>query len=181
MISAFLRNKQFQFDTKPGLFSKSEVDTGSKLLIDNMEISKSDVILDLGCGYGAIGMVAGYLANQGKVLMVDTDIRAVKYSKINAKLNGISNVEVMASDGFEDIPTDIIFDVILSNPPSHQPKETVIEFIEMAKMRLKNKGKMYFVTEKRIRPMIKREFERVFGNYELLCTDKQYAISLAVK
>ncbi|RJP47489.1 MAG: class I SAM-dependent methyltransferase [Armatimonadetes bacterium] len=181
MISAILRDKQFRFETKSGLFSKDTIDIGSRLLIDKMNISITDVVLDLGCGYGAIGLVAAYLASQGRVWMVDTDIRAIKYSKINAKLNGIPNVEVVDSDGFENVPSDMIFNVILSNPPSHQPKETVIEFIEQAKMRLKDKGKIYFVTENRIRPMIKREFERVFENYELLATSKQYAISLAVK
>lgn len=180
MITATLKGKDFQFETKPGLFSKNEVDAGSKLLIEHMVIKPTDTVLDLGCGYGVIGLVAASAANQGKVYMVDTDIRAVKYSKINASLNKISNVQIVASDGFEELP-NIQFDVVVSNPPSHLPKETIIEFIEGARQHLTKGGKLYFVDEKRIKPMIKREFERVFGNYELLSQNSVYVVSAAVQ
>ena len=180
MITATLRGRNFRFEAKPGLFSKSEVDRGSRLLIEHMHIKSTDTVLDLGCGYDAIGLVAASLANEGKVYMVDTDIRAVKYSKTNASLNKINNVEIIASDGFEELPS-IHFDVIFSNPPSHLPKETMIEFIEGAKRELKKGGKLYFVNEKRLKPLIKREFERVFGNYKVVIRDYKYIVSTATQ
>ena len=182
MFSAVLKSKQFHFETTAGLFSKNKVDEGSRLLINSMEIAPEDNVLDLGCGYGPIGLTAATLASKGIVWMVDTDIRAVKYSKLNAELNHINNVKILASDGFEEIPDGVFFDVIVSHPPTHAPKETIIEFIENSRQRLKKKGgQLYFVTESRVRPMIKREFERVFDNCKLLVSDKRHAISFAEK
>lgn len=178
MITAQLRGRDFQFETKPGLFSKDQVDSGSKLLIDSVEVSSNDIVLDIGCGYGVIGLVMATLVNKGKVYLVDTDIRAIKYCKINAKLNGVDNVEIIASDGLEAVPS-VQFDIVISNPPSHLPKETMIEFIEDSKKQLKAGGKLYFVNEKRIKPLIKREFMRVFGNHEVVAENSVYVISVA--
>jgi 16S rRNA (guanine1207-N2)-methyltransferase len=180
MITATLRGNEFRFNTKPGLFSKDEIDAGSRLLIDHMEIRPTDAVIDLGCGYGAIGLVAASLATEGNVYMVDVDIRAVEYSQSNAELNDIKNVKVIASDGFKKVP-EIEFDVVVSNPPSHMPKETIIEFIEEAHRRLCKGGRLYFVNERRIRSMIQREFERVFGNYARVAADSQYIVSMATK
>ncbi len=177
-ITKILRDKEYQFETKPGLFSKEQIDAGSELLIETMEIHPTDVVLDIGCGYGAIGLVAANLAKDGKTFMVDTDIRAVKYAKINAELNKIKNVEIKPSDGFEEV-SDIKFDLVVSNPPSHVPKETLLEFIQDAKKQLKKNGKLLFVTEKRIKPLIEREFKRVFGNYDVLAARAQYVVSVA--
>ena len=177
-ITKLLRDKEYQFETKPGLFSKEQVDAGSELLIETMEIRPTDVVLDIGCGYGPIGLVAANLARDGKVYMVDTDIRAIKYALMNAELNKIKNVEIKASDGFEEV-SDITFDLVVSNPPSHVPKETLLEFIQDAKTQLKKNGLILFVTERRIKPLIEREFKRVFGNYEVLATHAQYVVSAA--
>ena len=179
-IQTLLRGKEYRFETKPGLFSKSEIDDGTKLLIDTMEIKPTSTVLDLGCGYGAIGIVASDLATEGRVYMVDTDIRAVRYSRINAKINNVKNTLIKPSDGFEELE-GILFDAVLSNPPSHLPKETLLEFIEDAKKQLTSEGKIYFVTEKRIRPLIQREFERVFGNYDAIASKAQYVVSFAMQ
>ena len=180
-IKTTLRGREFVFETKPGLFSKEHVDPGSLLLIENMAVKNGDTVIDLGCGYGAIGLSMASLIPNGKVYMVDTDIRAVEYSKRNAQLNQIKNVEIVASDGYANLPKDLKCDLIVSNPPSHTPKETIIEFIEGAKNRLNEGGKLYFVTEKRISPMIKREFVRVFGNHETVNSKLQYVLSMAIK
>lgn len=178
MFKTVILGREFQFETKPGLFSKNEMDLGSKFLLENVEVGRNDTIVDLGCGYGAIGLVVAKIAIQGKVYMVDVDIRAIKYSKINAELNGVKNVEVIASDGWENVPK-ANFDLVISNPPSHVANETIIDFIEGAKMFLKSRGGIYFVTEKRIKPMIKREFERVFGNYQMIAQNGSYIVSQA--
>lgn len=179
-INVEILGRPYTFKTKPGLFSKNEIDPGTLLLIETVEISPSDTVLDLGCGYGPIGIVAAGKAFKGKVYLVDADIRAVKHSEENVKLNNIRNAEVRISDGFDNLK-DIEFDLVLSNPPSHMPKETLIEFIEGAFRQLKASGKFYFVTEKRIKPLIKREFERVFGNYEETAQKGVYVVSVARK
>ena len=176
-----LRNKKYIFETKAGLFSKDDVDSGSRLLIENLDIKDGDIVIGLGSGYGPIGLVAANLTPHGKAFLVDVDIRAIKYAKLNAQLNHILNVKIFASDGFEDVPQEIKFDVVLSNPPSHVPKETMIEFIENAYQRLNPGGRLYFVTETRIKPLIKREFERIFGNYEVVAANKDYAVAITRK
>ena len=167
-----------KFETAPGLFSKDHVDRGSILLIENMEIDPTDTVLDIGCGYGPIGLAAAVRAYKGKVFMVDVDIRAIEYSRINAELNKITNVQIIPSDGFEDLPKGH-FNVVLSNPPSHTPKETVVKFIKDSKSRLHKDGKLYFITERRIKPFIKREFEQIFGNYEAVAANDTFVVSLA--
>lgn len=179
-LNIFLRGQNYIFETKTGLFSRDRVDDGTKLLIEKMQIKPTDAVLDLGCGWGSIGIVAARLANQGKVYMVDTDIRAIKYSQLNSQLNNVKNIEIGLSDGFENLK-EINFDVICSNPPSHSSNETLIEFIEGSKKHLKNKGKLYLVVEKRISSLIKRELERVFSNYEVESLSLKHILFLASK
>lgn len=155
-IQTTLREKDYVFETIPGLFSAERIDPGTRLLIESMEINDGDTVFDFGCGYGVIGLVAAHLCTHGKVYLADVDIRAVKQSIINAKLNHLDNVEVLASDGFAEIPPKEKFDVILANPPNHVAKEILIEFISEAKNRLINNGKIYLVIEKRLLPMYKR-------------------------
>lgn len=181
MIKAVLRGKEFAFETKAGLFSREHVDTGSKLLIEALEIKPDDTILDIGCGYGPIGLAAAYAAPRGKVFMVDVDIRAIKISKKNAITNQIHNVFILPSDGFEDVPADVPLNLVVSNPPSHTPKETVLQFISDAHRQLVKGGRLYFVTERRIKPMIQREFEKIFGNYSIAASDSEFIVSLAIK
>lgn len=179
-FTQIINGREFIFKTKPGLFSHTKFDSGTKLLIDTMEIRLGDKVLDLGCGYGPIGIVAATLARNNTVYMVDTDIRAVKYAEINAQLNNIQNVEILPSDGFEALNENLKFDVIVSNPPNHSPKETFIEFFKGAKAHLKKNGKLLFVTERRLTPMVKRELINIFGNFKKKASDSEYIIGLAV-
>ncbi|MGO4369964.1 class I SAM-dependent methyltransferase, partial [Paenibacillus sp. MCAF20] len=93
-----LRGYAFRFMTDAGVFSKTGVDYGSRVLIDVMEIAGDAKVLDVGCGYGPIGLTAAKLAQQGHVTMIDINERAVELSRENARLNGISNITVVQSD-----------------------------------------------------------------------------------
>lgn len=181
IIKQIIKDRELVFETRAGLFSKDHVDPGSILLIENVEIKDGDVIEDLGCGYGAIGLPLAIHTPSGIVFMVDTDIRAVELSKINAELNKINNISVMASDGFKNLPKDLKCNLVVANPPSHTPKEIIIEFVEGAERHLNMGGKLYFVTENRIVPMIRKEFERIFGNYERVIGKHQYTLSATYK
>lgn len=92
-FNVLLRGENYVFETKTGLFSKDRIDDGTKLLIEKMQINPTDTILDLGCGWGPIGIVVTKLANKGKVYMVDIDIRAIKYSQLNAELNNVKKLK----------------------------------------------------------------------------------------
>ncbi len=176
-----LREKKFCFHSTWGLFSPSVIDEGSRLLINAMEIHPSDMVLDLGCGYGPIGIVAASLAPQGHVHMVDKDFVAVEFAKNNAALNYLKNCECYLSNGFSHIDPKRTFHVILSNPPSHMPKELLTTFFQDAKSHLKPGGKFYLVIAVRLKNYLKEALTEIFGNYEKLAVSKDYIVASATK
>jgi len=177
----YLREMDFVFHSTWGLFSPREIDAGSRLLIRYMQMNEADVCLDLGCGYGPIGLTMAKLAPQGKVYMVDRDFVAIEYAKKNAELNGVSNCEALLSNAFSHIPDDLKFDVIASNLPAHVGKELLYLILSDAWKHLKKNGRLYVVTIAGIRAFIKRNFVEVFGNYKKVKQGKNYTVALAVK
>lgn len=178
MIRARIRGQDYIFKTTPGLFSTEKIDNGTLFFINSIELNHTDSVLDLGCGYGVIGIVAAKSVKS--VIMVDVDIRAVNYSRKNIKLNKIINAKAIPSDGFASLQK-IMFDVVLSNPPSHVPREIIHDFVIGSFKHLNSGGKLYFVTESRLKSFIKTEFEKVFGNYEEIAKENKYSISETVK
>ena len=142
-IKVFADN--FSFNTDNGVFSKGELDYGTYLLLKNTIPLVSGDILDLGCGYGAIGIIIRKLTNS-KVLMSDVNKRAVHLANMNIKLNKLDNIEAIISDGFNDI--DLKFDYIVSNPPIRVGKEILYKLIFDAKNHLKKDGIIYLVIRK---------------------------------
>lgn len=174
-----LKGQEFKFYSTWGLFSPEGIDEGTELLINHLEIKPNDSSLDLGCGYGAIGLTVAKLAPQGKVHLIDKDFVAVEYSKKNAQANQIENCEIYLSNGFDQIP-DIKFDTIISNLPAKVSKELFwIIFLE-AQMHLKPGGMFYIVTISGLKEFIKRNFKEVFGNFEKLGQSKTYTTAVAV-
>ena len=176
-----LRGNRFCFHSTWGLFSPDAVDAGSRLLIDHMEINPSDMVLDLGCGFGVIGVVAGALAPQGHVHMVDKDFVAVKYAQENAELNYLKNCESYLSNGFSNIDPKRTFHKILSNLPAKVGKEMLSIFLSDAKDHLKPDGRIYVVTVMGLKHFVKDFFEEEFGNYEKIVQSKNYIVSSAIK
>lgn len=179
-IQEELRGKNYIFHTKPGIFSKSRIDPGSRLLIETMEIRPTDLILDLGCGYGPIGIVAASLAYQGRVFLIDSNIRAVRLAEENIKLNSLTNTTALLSDGFEAV-SNHQFSVILCNPPSSSGIEIFEEFCQDSLRHLKLGGKLYFVTQSRLKNAVKGIFERILGNFKIASRNAKYTVSLAIK
>lgn len=108
----------FTFVSRPGVFSHGEVDPASRLLLEVASVHPGDRILDLGCGYGILGIVAAQQAPEGYAVMVDRNLLAVELARENARLNAVTNVEVLLSDGVEAV-ADRRFDLVLCNPPFH--------------------------------------------------------------
>ncbi len=176
-----IRGIDLVFHSTWGLFSPREIDAGSRLLAEYMQIDEADVCLDFGCGYGPIGLTMAKLAPQGKVYMIDRDFVAVEYAKKNVEINGLTNCEVFLSNAFSHIPDDLRFDVIASNLPAHVRKELLYVILSDAKRHLKKGGKLYVVTIAGIRAFIKRNFTQVFGNYKKVKQGKAYTVAMAVK
>ena len=177
-IRAKLRGYPLEFKTERDLFSYKVIDEGTKLLIDEIEIPEGGTCLDLGCGYGAIGVTMAKLNPRGKNYLVDKDFVATECARENCELNGVTNTEVVLSNGFSHI-NNIKFDLIASNLPTHVSKETRMQFFKDAKKQLNPGGKIYVVTVNKIKPYIERTFEEVFGNYTKGTHDKTYTVSWA--
>lgn len=178
-FDATLRGRHFQLYTTWGLFNPKDIDEGSKLLIEQVEIAPGDDVLDIGCGYGPIGLALAASAPHGTTHMIDKDFIAVEYAKKNAEHNGINNVEIYLSNGLSQVPEDKKFDVIVSNLPAKVGKELLFIMLNDAKSHLKPDGKLYVVTISGLKEYIKREFKEIFGNYKKVKQSKTYVVSLA--
>ena len=176
-----IRGFDFIFHSTWGLFSPKEVDAGSRLLIDFIEVNESDVCLDMGCGYGVIGLSMAKMSPHGKNYMIDKDFVAVEYAKKNAMINQLTNCEVFLSNAFSNIPDDIRFDVIASNLPANVGKEMLYIILSDAKRYLKDGGKLYVVTIAGLREFIKRNFKDIFGNYEKVKQGREHAVHRGIK
>ncbi len=174
-----LHEHKLKFRTTWGLFNPSSIDDGTYLLANALEVAPDAVSLDLGCGYGALGLVLAKLSPQGSVHMVDKDFIAVEYANKNAKGNGIKNAKAYLSNGFRDIPAEMKFDLIVSNLPAKVGKELLYIMMNDAKAHLKPGGRFVVVTISGLKEYIKRYFKEVFGNYDKVDHSKTYIVSSA--
>lgn len=181
VFEASLRGQRLTFHSTWGLFSPREVDEGSRLLLDHVEVGEADDCLDLGCGYGPIGLTLAKLAPGGDTLLVDKDFVAVEFARKNARLNGIENADAKLSNGFDQIEPDRRFDVIASNIPAKVGKELLQILLYDARNRLKPGGRLYVVTVTGLRRFIERHFREMFGNYDKLKQGKHYTVALAIR
>ena len=175
-----LRGHIYTFHSTWGLFNPKRVDEGSRLLIDHLEVEADATCLDIGCGYGPIGLALARLAPEGAVHMVDKDFVAVDYACKNAALNHLSNCQIYLSNGFSQVPA-IRFDTIVSNLPAKAGNEMLSIILHEARDHLREGGQFYVVTISGLKDYIKRNFREVFGNYKKVKQGKTYTVSLAVR
>jgi len=169
-----------RFSTTWGLFSPRAIDDGSRLLLDFLELETTDDCLDLGCGYGVLGLCMAKLAPDGHTLMVDKDFVAVDYAEKNRIHNRIDNASCILSNGFNQIPHQQ-FDVIVSNIPAKVGKEMLYIYLFDALEYLKPGGSFYIVTITGLRQFFKRGFNEVFGHYEKIKQGKTYTVARGIK
>lgn len=175
-IDTVLRGKKFRFTSDAGVFSKGDIDYGSRVLIEAMVIPSHASVLDVGCGYGPIGLSAAYLAPEGHVTMVDINSRAVELARENAQQNGIRNVTVMESDVLGAL-NDQKFDVILTNPPIRAGKAVVHQIFEEAYDHLNEGGFLWIVIQKKQgAPSAVAKLESLFSVVEEVGKDRGYRI-----
>jgi len=177
-IRDVLRGHELIFITTFGLFSYQKIDSGTRLLINTLDVVNEGVYLDLGCGYGPIGITMAKLSPKSTVYFVDRDFVAAEYTKTNCRLNNIPNSEVLLSNGFSHL-ADLTFDLIASNLPSHISNDMLAWILRDAKEHLKANGQLYLVTVSKLRRFIKRRLEGIFGNYEKKASNSMYVVSYA--
>jgi len=178
VFEATLREFRLRLTSDAGVFSRDGVDYGSRALIEHMEFPANARVLDIGCGYGPIGLIAARLAPQGHVKLIDINERAVELAKLNAETNGVRNVSFARSDLFEAVREER-FDAILSNPPIRAGKAVVHRLFEEAIGLLNPGGTLWVVIQnKQGAPSARARLEEIFGEQEVseVAKDKGFRI-----
>ena len=180
VFSDALMGHPLVFHTTWGLFSPKAIDAGSRLLLEHLEVKSNDRAIDLGCGYGPLGLAIARSAPEGKCVLVDKDFVAVDYARKNAKLNQINNAEVLLSNGLDQVPKQT-FTLAVTNLPAKTGKEHYYLFFNDIKERLEPGGRFYVVVINGLRQFIARSFKEVYGNHKKIKQGKAYTVAMAIK
>lgn len=177
MISTKIKNIDLRFQTDDALFSPRGIDTGTLSMLSVVDFLPDDNVLDLGCGYGVVGILAAKLIGEENVIMCDISEQAVDLAKRNAALNGVPNIDVRLSNGYDNVEEND-FTLILSNPPYHADFSVPKRFIECGFEKLVLGGKLIMVT-KRL-DWYKNKLISVFGGVKVHRID-DYFVFVAEK
>lgn len=178
-----IKGIELVLETTEQLFSPEGIDRGTLAMLSTVNFAALDKVLDLGCGYGVVGILAARLIGPEKVTMVDVNPEAVAYAQRNASANGVADVKITVSDGVKAIE-DEDFTLILSNPPYHEDFAVPKAFIECGFHKLATGGKLVMVV-KRL-PWYKNKLTTIFGGvrveeidgYYILTAEKRSAMPL---
>lgn len=167
MLEYELEGVKFKFISDNGVFSKNHVDFATDFLLKTIYNDVSGDILDVGCGYGVIGITLSKNKNTKSVTMLDVNHRALELSKKNIVMNKANNIEIIESDGFNNIKD--LYDVIVTNPPIRAGKAVIYKMYEDAKNHLKQGGKLFLVINKKHgAPSTIEYLEKLYGNCEVV-------------
>ena len=173
-----LLGEKMTFLTDAGVFSKKMVDFGSQLLLKCLEVNQGETVLDVGCGYGPLGLSLAK-AYGVQATMVDINNRALDLARQNAERNKVE-ATIFQSNIYEQVEGH--FDHVISNPPIRAGKQVVHEIIEKSKDLLETGGDLTIVIQKKQgAPSAKSKMEDVFGNCDIVKKDKGYYILRSVK
>ncbi len=174
-ISYYIKGNIMTFLSDNGVFSKSQVDFGSSLLIKTLPKLETKKVLDVGCGYGPIGLTIAKLNPQCMVQMVDVNERAMSLAKKNKVLNKVENAEIFASNIYENIHEK--YDLIVTNPPIRAGKKVVWDITLGAVEHLNQDGEMWCVVQKKQgAESLMKGLKTVFEEVEIVEKDKGYWI-----
>jgi len=173
-IKAVLRGRELEFYTAGGVFSIKKVDRGTELLINNCIIHDNWEVLDLGCGYGPIGISIAKTTN-AKVTITDINKRALRLAKMNLRLNDVE-IELKQGNLYKPL-NGKMFDTILTNPPYTAGRKICFQIIEESKKHLKKKGILQLVAKHRKGgDMLSKKMKEVFGNVKVIVKGSGYRI-----
>ncbi len=176
LVRTCLRGLQFEFLTASSVFSVKRIDPGTRTLIENMRLPNRGSVLDVGCGYGAIGIVAAKLDPGLQVVMTDVNRRAVLLARQNAEKNRIVNVDVRQGCFYQPVQ-GMFFNAVLSNPPVSAGMETVEALIRQAPAVLSEGGMLQMVVRSKIgRKSLPQIMFKAFGNFEVLAIEGGYRV-----
>ncbi len=154
------RGHSFTFDVAHTLFSSFDVDDGTDVFLRFLQPNAPRLILDLGCGYGPIGIILARLYPESHVVMADKDLLAVRYARINMAHNKITNAAVVGSVGMESVPGEP-YDLIVSNIPAKVGDAAIEQdFLLEPYARLRPGGDYWFVVVSGLNHLIPRLGQR---------------------
>lgn len=169
-----VNDQSFHFYTDHGVFSIKGLDFGSRLLIDTVLEQPFKHGLDIGCGYGSIGIILKYFNPDSTMDMTEVNQRAIELAKENAKRNAVS-VSIYESDGLEQVKGR--YDLIVTNPPIRSGKKVYYQFFVDAKSHLTNDGALYVVIQKKQGALSAMAFcETIYKRVELVRKKSGYFV-----
>ncbi len=175
IIKYKLDNHEFIFNSDNGVFSKNKIDFGSKVLLENfLKENKKNVdnLLDIGCGYGFMGIVLAKILD-AKPTLIDVNKRAIHLTKMNLKENKIKG-DTFVSDIYGQVQNQ--FDLIITNPPIRAGKIIVLKILQDAKNHLNEEGELWFVIRKdQGAKSILKEIEAFYEN-EIIKKEKGFFV-----
>jgi len=169
-----IKDQSLEMSSAPGLFSPAHADRGTLAMLSQVEFLPGQRVMDLGCGWGLVGVLAARICGEENVFMCDIDPNAVNTARENAVRNGVGGVSICVSDGFKSVDA-AGFDLILSNPPYQTDFSVAKSFIEKGFNRLKSGGWMYLVVKRE--KWYLNKMRAVFGGARSVEVDGYYIIS----
>jgi len=177
-IHALIGSARLEFETAPSLFSPKAVDRGSVFLLSQVELQQTDKVLDLGCGYGVMGIYAASQCRPENVYLIDNDPIAIELATVNSRINAVPAVHVQYSDGLADIQ-EAEFTKILCNPPYHTDFSVAKRFIEKGFNRLAIGGAMWMVAKRE--KWYRNKLTSIFGGIRLFEEDSHFVFQAIKK
>ena len=181
LVRTNLRGKHFEFLTASGVFSRRRVDLGTRLLIESMVLPERGYVLDMGCGYGAVGITVAASNPCLYAILVDVNGRAVWLARQNVEKNGVGNAEVRHGYLYEPVE-ELVFDCVLSNPPVSAGMEMIKALIREAPEHMSRNALFQMVVRSKIGgKRLRFIFEEAFGNVDVLSRESGYRVLISKK
>ncbi|MBP3618040.1 MAG: methyltransferase [Lachnospiraceae bacterium] len=171
LIHETIFGQGISLETGDYYFSPKSIDKGTQFLLSKVQVTEEDKVLDLGCGYGIVGIYVAKLIGGERVVMSDVSEEALELTNANLERNGLNNVRVLKSNGLKEIP-DNDFSLILSNPPYHTDFSVAKAFIEDGYKRLVPDGRLIMVTKRLT--WYRNKLTSVFGGVKVFEQDGYY-------
>ena len=179
-ITYDFQGQHLTYTTDHGVFSRQRLDYGSRVLMDAIDIGNAKSMLDVGCGYGTMGIALKSVHEDLQVLMTDVNKRAISLAKENIKCNNLEGIYVIESDVYENVHDR--YDLVISNPPIRAGKKVVSAIISGSYDHLNEGGRLVIVIQKKQgAPSAKKLMEEIFGNATVIKKDKGYYILQSYK
>lgn len=163
---------EFRCVTDAGVFSRDGLDMGTRIMLEVMPEMHGRV-LDLGCGWGPVGLAVGKKYPETDILMTDINLRAVETAEKNLRANGVKNARAVQGDGFENVEGK--FDFILLNPPIRTGKNVIYAMFSDAREYLSEKGALYIVIRKQQgAESAEKYLNTIYGDVDRIAREKGY-------